>query len=164
MVTDQQKHELVRKYLRDFHESFTPASNYALLRDCTRVLGRSDGDTELCDELADIAHSREFRQEYRNMARAQAVPAAPAKPAPKVNAKAAPQEAKQAPPPREPKVPSTAKIVWLVKENPKRVGSASHARFDGYFGTKTVAAFLEAGGTRADIANDVGKGYFEVVE
>ncbi len=95
------------------------------------------------------------------MAKAQKEVAAPAPKATAVKAKGT-GEAKQAPPQREPKIPSTAKIKWLVKENPKRVGSASRERFDGYFGTKTVSEFLDAGGTRADLANDIGKEYMTV--
>ena len=55
-----------------------------------------------------------------------------------------------------------AKIKLLVKENPKRAGSASAARFDLYKDNKTVGALMAAGGSIADIHWDIAKGYIEV--
>lgn len=46
------------------------------------------------------------------------------------------------------------KIALLVKENPKRKGSASHKRFALYRNGMTTDAFLKAGGTRSDLRWD----------
>jgi hypothetical protein len=46
--------------------------------------------------------------------------------------------------------------------NPKRSGSDSHARYEGYKGAKTVQEALELGATRADIAWDLKKGFVVV--
>ena len=51
----------------------------------------------------------------------------------------------------------------LVAVNPKRAGSAAHARFQGYFGAKTVGAALAAGVTRKDIQWDQKHGFIELV-
>lgn len=53
--------------------------------------------------------------------------------------------------------PKDSKLVCLVKENPKKKGSKSAARFEHYFTSKTVGAFLEAGGTYGDIAFDIAR-------
>lgn len=47
-----------------------------------------------------------------------------------------------------------ATIQVLVKDNPKKAGSASAKRFAIYKSGMTVAEFLKAGGTRADLAWD----------
>lgn len=70
--------------------------------------------------------------------------------------------------PKEPKEPSNrssfsklwpmdATLKCLVKENPKKQGSASRERFEHYFTSKTVKEFLEKGGTYADIAYDIAR-------
>lgn len=56
----------------------------------------------------------------------------------------------------------TRKITLLTKENPKREGSASYERFELYRKAKTVADFLEAGGTTADIRYDEAAGHIKV--
>ena len=56
----------------------------------------------------------------------------------------------------------TRKITLLVKENPKREGSASHKRFELYKKHKTVEAFLKAGGTAADIRWDTAAKFVSV--
>lgn len=95
---------------------------------------------------------------------------------PKKGAKAAPAPAvkkatKAAPAPKATPAPAKAgktapdasgKLVLLVKTNPKREGSAAHARFQAYFGAKTVEAAIAAGATRKDIAWDVKHGFIEV--
>jgi hypothetical protein len=48
--------------------------------------------------------------------------------------------------------------------NPKKAGSASHARYEAYAGSKTVAEFFAAGGTAADLAWDSKRGFVVVVE
>ena len=45
-------------------------------------------------------------------------------------------------------------IKILVKDNPKREGSAAHKRFELYRKHNTVATFLKAGGTRSDLRYD----------
>lgn len=54
------------------------------------------------------------------------------------------------------------KIKLLVKENPKREGSASYERFDLYFDCKTAQDFKDAGGTAADLRHDEEKGFIEL--
>lgn len=58
----------------------------------------------------------------------------------------------------------TRKIKVLVKENPKREGSDSFKRFALYSdkAIKTVADFIAAGGTSADVRYDAAKGYIQV--
>src|SRR5262249_7580777 len=46
--------------------------------------------------------------------------------------------------------------------NPKKPGTASHARYAAYEGAATVGAFLAAGGTRADLRWDAEHGYVEL--
>ena len=55
-----------------------------------------------------------------------------------------------------------AKIKLLVKDNPKREGSASYNRFELYKSSKTVSEFIAAGGTRADLAWDAARGYIAI--
>lgn len=54
------------------------------------------------------------------------------------------------------------KIKLLVRENPKKPGSAAHERFKHYFEADTVGDFLAAGGQRADLSWDTRKGFIEV--
>ena len=54
------------------------------------------------------------------------------------------------------------KIKLLTKENPKREGSASYDRYELYRTSKTVADFIAAGGSAADIRYDEAKGHIEV--
>lgn len=61
------------------------------------------------------------------------------------------------------RAPGNRKLKLLTKGNPKRAGSASYNRFEFYRNAKTVQAFLDAGGTLADVKYDSGKGYIEVV-
>lgn len=55
-----------------------------------------------------------------------------------------------------------AKITLLVKENPKREGTAGYKNFAKYKNGMKVADFLKAGGTRADIAWDVKKAFISI--
>lgn len=63
---------------------------------------------------------------------------------------------------RAPREADTRKIKLLVKENPKREGSASYDRFELYRKAKTVADFVEAGGSTADVRYDEKAGYIQV--
>lgn len=74
--------------------------------------------------------------------------------------------------PKEPKAPrvskfatlypNDAKVTLLVKENPKKEGSKSRERFEGYFGAKTVGEAMAKGVTYADIAYDIGRQHISV--
>jgi len=94
-------------------------------------------------------------------------------------AKAEPQEgtattAKTAKAPKEPKeksvnrsnfaklYPEDAPLKLLVESNPKKKGSKSATRFEGYTGADTVGAALAAGVTYQDIAYDVGRGFIKI--
>ena len=55
-----------------------------------------------------------------------------------------------------------AQITWLVHKNPRAMGKATHARFERYFGSTTVAEFLAAGGTKGDLLWDIRAGYLAV--
>jgi len=76
--------------------------------------------------------------------------------------KEAPDSATEAPA----KGPSKKEAVIIVKvdSNPKRAGSKAHERFEFYQTGQTVAEFLEAGGTMADVNYDVTKGFIELTE
>ena len=60
------------------------------------------------------------------------------------------------------KFPLDAVIKVIVEKNPKRPGSAAHARFDLYKPGMTVAQFLLSGGWRADLVWDAKQGFIEV--
>ena len=63
---------------------------------------------------------------------------------------------------RPPRLKDGDKIKILVAKNPKRSGSAAHARFALYKPGMTVAEFLKAGGWRADIRWDVTQGFIGI--
>lgn len=66
---------------------------------------------------------------------------------------------------RKSNIDPATKLTLLVKDNPKREGSAGHARFQaGYIDSKakTVQAALDAGATLADIAYDVKKEFIKL--
>ena len=54
------------------------------------------------------------------------------------------------------------KITLVTKENPKRAGSASFERFELYKKAKTVADYVAAGGTTADIRFDEKAGHIKL--
>lgn len=58
--------------------------------------------------------------------------------------------------------PDTRKITLVTKENPKREGTESYKRFELYKKAKTVQAFLDAGGTAADVRFDTKAGHIKV--
>lgn len=76
------------------------------------------------------------------------------KPAKKAGAKRGPG--------RQASVADEAKIKLLVKENPKRQGTASFKRFALYGRCKTVGEFIAKGGKHADLAWDGAHGYVKV--
>lgn len=51
------------------------------------------------------------------------------------------------------------RVITSVKPNPKKVGSASHERYEKYKEGMTVQDFIAAGGKTADIKWDVSKGF-----
>ena len=53
----------------------------------------------------------------------------------------------------------TATAVRFRRRNPKRPNTQSHARYEKYKSATTVQQFLGRGGTRADLRNDVDKGF-----
>lgn len=66
---------------------------------------------------------------------------------------------------RKSNIDPATKLTLLVKDNPKREGSAGHERFQaGYIDSKakTVQAALDAGVTLADIAYDVKKEFIKL--
>jgi hypothetical protein len=88
-----------------------------------------------------------------------------AKPKPaakKAPAKKAAPKTEKAPAVRAATYPETAKITVLVKENPKREGSAAYGRFALYGKNRTVGAFLAAGGARIDLSYDAARGYVAI--
>jgi len=58
--------------------------------------------------------------------------------------------------------PDDKKVTLLVKENPKKEGSKARARFEGYFGAKTIGDARKGGVGYSDIAYDIGRGHISV--
>jgi hypothetical protein len=58
--------------------------------------------------------------------------------------------------------PEDAALKVLVEENPKKKGSKSAARFEGYTGAATVGDALSKGVTYQDIAYDVGRAFIQI--
>ncbi len=58
--------------------------------------------------------------------------------------------------------PENAPLKLLVDKNPKKAGSKSAERFEGYTGAETVGDALAKGVTYQDIAYDIGHGFIEV--
>lgn len=54
------------------------------------------------------------------------------------------------------------RVIKSVKPNPKREGAAAHARYNLYRVGMTVAEFIKAGGTSADVSWDARKGFIEL--
>ena len=53
--------------------------------------------------------------------------------------------------------------IQILQENPKKVGSKSHARYEVYKAANTLAEFVELGGTRADIKYDMERGFLTLL-
>ena len=58
--------------------------------------------------------------------------------------------------------PEDAKLTIICDTNPKKAGSKSFARFEGYTGADTVGAALAKGVTYQDIAYDIGRQFVKV--
>jgi len=58
--------------------------------------------------------------------------------------------------------PEASNVTLLVEKNPKKVGSKSHTRFEGYTGAKTVGEALAAGVTYQDVAYDIGRQFISI--
>jgi len=56
------------------------------------------------------------------------------------------------------------RVIATVGDNPKKRGSKSHARFSLYEPGMTVSAFVDAGGTTADVRWDLARGYITLEE
>ena len=91
-----------------------------------------------------------------------ATKAAPKAAAKGAKAKAAPKAATKGAP-KGPRPDNAAKkITLLVKENPKREGTASHQRFALYKSGMTVGEFCTKGGTMGDVKWDADHGYISI--
>ena len=75
---------------------------------------------------------------------------------------AKPAKAVKAPKEKKEKAVDNRKIKLLVKENPKREGTAAYDKFALYKTSKTVAEFIEAGGSLSAIKYDSEKQFIEV--
>ena len=51
------------------------------------------------------------------------------------------------------------RAIACLQENPKKPGTACNLRYEAYKSATTVSEFLAKGGTPADLAHDVGKGF-----
>lgn len=58
--------------------------------------------------------------------------------------------------------PDDAAITMLAESNPKKQGSKSRERFEGYTGASTVKEALANGVTYQDIAYDVGRNFVKI--
>lgn len=54
------------------------------------------------------------------------------------------------------------KVEWLVKENPRREGSETHANWKRYFGAKTVGELFKRGGFPGQLRWDLKHGYLKL--
>lgn len=63
---------------------------------------------------------------------------------------------------RKPSIPNEAKVKVLVKENPRRSGTAAYKRFSLYKSGMTVGEYIKAGGKRGSLLKDVRKGFVSV--
>lgn len=116
------------------------------------------------EEEADMALSNTKKTTAKKTTtRPAAKKAAPKKPAAK-KAAAKPSTPKTAAPKRgrRSSFDMAGKITWLVKENPRRAGSARGQAMEKYFGAKTVAEYMEKGGTSSTLRTEVKRGYLSV--
>lgn len=138
-----------------------------------------DGDREdLTLEEMKAAHRDALKPKKRKRAPTESKPAKKAKtPERKVDAsgkkvkRTARKSAKKTkktkkPKPKKERAPRKPLPSWdadttisVQQDNPKRAGSKSAIRYDGYKSAKTVQEFLDLGGSRADLRHDIGKGY-----
>jgi len=59
-------------------------------------------------------------------------------------------------------IPAKAGLDWLLKGNPKHIGSRAWERFEKSVGAPTVAEYKSRGGTAADLRWDVDHGFVRV--
>lgn len=183
--------QLERAERRDFYAEWGEYPEYPVRRAAELYIGSGEYREIGPKELAHLEAIRDGSPSYNldepqpkvkepNMATvAKKQPAAPkAEKADKTAGKAAApakQPAKQPAAPKAEKaeggggrksnIDPTTKLTLLVKDNPKREGSAGHERFQaGYIDSKakTVQAALDAGVTLADIAYDVKKEFIKL--
>lgn len=152
--------DIIQRFIVELRLGFTLRSNREFIVACIPVAKKLRMlEEQLWDSITEAAQSKQYDKEFQ-MAKAKVAKEAPAEaPAPKAAPKAkgkatAPVEVKGRAA-RATKHADTAKITWHVPARPGRDGTASHERAGGYWKTKTVAAFLEAGGTRGDLAHHI---------
>ncbi len=93
------------------------------------------------------------------------MPEAMTKEAPKTDVKPAKVEGEKKPSNRtnfSKLYPEDAPLKLVVEGNPKKKGSKSATRFEGYFKAATVGDALANGVTYQDIAYDTGRGFIKV--
>lgn len=124
--------------------------------------GDEDSKTKKFMKKANLEVAKDDKEPSEKAVKSKAVKAekAPAKKAEKVVAKAPAKKAVKEE--KGEKAADTRKLKLLVKENPKREGSSSFDRYELYRSCKTVADFITAGGTAADVRYDAAKGYIQV--
>lgn len=54
------------------------------------------------------------------------------------------------------------RLVWKQTTNPKRPGTAAHARAAGYWNAPTVGEYIAKGGERIDLAWDADHGFLSL--
>lgn len=119
---------------------------------------------EQFNEIATIAQSAQFNEVFKMAKKAEKIEKIekiekvekPAKVAKPVAAKEAASKGEAAP--RREKLPDDTRIVFQ-KENPKRVGSASHKAWEQYCKAKTIGQLCEMGGSRAHFNWDYDHGF-----
>lgn len=156
---------MLRKYQVNF-QSLTPAEAALVARHVTRVTGKEyeqpiDGPT-LYERLS-----------AANLSQAQVILAVAPDPSPEavvaleklvgrpiVREAPAPVPAAASPRPKGAAVRGSDKrVITSVAPNPKKAGSASHARYALYAVGMTVDQFVAAGGTTGDVKWDLQKGF-----
>lgn len=53
------------------------------------------------------------------------------------------------------------KLDWKITANPKRPSGKAYSRFEAYMNQPTVADYIAAGGTMADLKYDQSKGFLD---
>lgn len=162
--------DIIQRFIVELRLGFTLRSNREFIVACIPVAKKLRMlEEQLWDSITEAAQSKQYDKEFQMAKVAKETPApvvakAAPKAAPKAKAKAkatAPVEVKERAA-RAPKYEDTAKITWNVPSRPGRDGTASHERATSYWKSKTVAAFLEAGGTRGDLAHHVASEWVSV--
>lgn len=163
---------MISKYLPHF-QSLTPAEAELVAHHVSRVLTEDSVPASDGHSLYDYLAARGFTQ-------AQVILAMASDPSPeavvvleKLVGKPIQREQPRSTAPRTPAQPrpkgaavrsTDPRTIVSVAPNPKKVGSASHARYALYEVGMTVSQFVAAGGTTADVAWDTNKGFIVLGE